>query len=378
LNGIFTMRGKLYFTIYLSALHLLCLIQFLPAQNVLPASDWNAPFQKCWEFETSRLSVFPPLTDKKQTIFQILDDGTLTAIDAASGKTVWRSQFGGEIVSNAFFEDSKLYLVSKIIDDEKDSEFVLRTISAATGLTLWQKSFPFNESGKLFVSSGNNSIIIVSDTGQILLNERTAGAEAWRKDLPTEITSVPFLFENKIFIGTVENKFLAFSVSNGEIVFKLDLPHAPTGNLFVSVETLVVGDRAGNILAFRLADRKLLWKARTGAQIVDITEVSGNFLVSSNDGFVYLLAARNGDRIWKRRLAGRPIGKPPVSNNYALLQTIDGGAATILDLVSGKTVNQIFLGENVFSAGGAVFIDNRIVIPTNKGLLAFSQNCTEK
>lgn len=356
---------------------MLCLTQLLPAQSV-PAGDWNAPFQKCWEFETDRLSVFPPLTDKRQTIFQTLDDGTLTAIDALHGKTVWRSQFGGEIVSNAFFEDNKLYLVSKIIDDEKDSEFVLRTVSAATGLTLWQKNFPFKEAGKLFVSTFNNSIIITSDTGQILLIDKTNGAEVWRRDLPTEITSVPFLFENKIFTGTVENKILTFSVSNGEIVFKLDSPHAPTGNIFVSAETLVVGDRAGSVLAFRLADRKLLWKARTGAQIVDITEVSENFLVSSNDGFVYLLSNKNGDRIWKRRLAGRPIGKPPVSNNYALLQTIDGVAATILDLGNGKTVNQIFLGENVFSAGGAVLVYNRIVIPTNKGLLAFSPGCAEK
>lgn len=356
---------------------MLCLIGFLPAQSV-PAADWNAPFQKCWEFETDRLSVFAPLTDKRQTIFQILDNGSLEAIDAAAGKTVWRSQFGGEIVSNAFFEDNKLYLINKIIDDEKDSEFVIRTVSAATGLTLWQKGLALNAAGRIFVATGNNSIIVVSDTGQLLLIDKTNGAESWRKDLSTEITSVPFIFENKIIVGTVENKVLAFSVTGGETIFKLDLPNAPTGNFFVSTETVVAGDRAGNVLAFRLADRKLLWKARTGAQIVDISEVSGNFLVSSNDGFVYLLSARNGDRIWKRRLAGRPIDKPPVSHNFALLQTVDGVAAQVLDLGSGKTVNQIFLGDNVFSAGGAAFVYQRIVIPTSRGLVAFSANCAEK
>lgn len=371
------MRGKLFSTILLLALQTICSRQLLPAQNV-PAGDWNAPFQKCWEFETERLSLFPPLTDNRQTIFQILDDGTLMAIDAGSGRIIWRSRFGGEIVSNSFFEDNKLYLVNKIIDGEKDSEFIVRTVSAATGLTLWQKSLVLNEADKIYVSTSNNLIVIVSDTGQILLIDKAAGAEFWRRDFSTEITSVPFLFENKIFIGTVENKILGVSVSNGENVSKLDLPHAPTGNFFVSTETIVAGDRAGNVSAFRINDRKLLWKARTGAQIVDITEVSGNFLISSNDGFVYLLSARNGNRIWKRRLSGRPIGKPPVANNYALLQTIDGVAATVLDLGSGRTVNQILFGENVVSGGGAVSVSRHIVIPTSKGLLAFSSDCAEK
>jgi outer membrane protein assembly factor BamB len=121
-----------------------------------------------------------------------------------------------------------------------------------------------------------------------------------------------------------------------------------------------------------------LWKARTGAQIVDITEVSGNFLVSSNDGFVYLLAAKSGDRIWKRRLPGRLIGKPLIYNNFALLQTIDGTAALILDLNNGKLVNQILFNENVFSGGSALFLHRRVIIPTNKGLLAFGSECAEK
>lgn len=370
------MRGKFYFTIRLIVLSLTCLTQFLPAQNS-SGGIWNVPFQKCWEFETARLSVFPPLTDNRQKIFQTLDDGTLTAIDAVDGKTAWRSQFGGEIVSNAFFEDNKLYLINKTVD-EKASEFVVRSISAATGLTLWQKSVSLSDSSRFFVSTGNNLIIIVSGAGQILSVDKSDGAEVWRKELAAEITSAPFTSENKIFVGTNENKVSAFSTASGENVLTLSLGNSPTGNFYVSNDILIAGDRAGNVSAFRLIDRKLLWKARTGAQIVDITEVLGNFLVSSNDGFVYLLAAKNGDRIWKRRLPGRLIGKPPVSNNFALLQTIDGTAALVLDINNGKLVNQILFNETAFSANSVVFVHNRIVIPTSKGLFAYSAECLEK
>jgi outer membrane protein assembly factor BamB len=372
----FTMRRKLYFTIHLFLLSLSCLIQSAAAQNA-PAGGWDVPFQKCWEFETARMSAFPPLGDNLQTIFQTLDDGTLLALEASSGKIIWRSQFGGEIVSNALFEDKKLYLVNKIADENR-TEFVLRSVSASTGLTLWQKSVSLNDSSRIFVSANNTYIILVSANGQILFIDKNSGAENWRKELQTEITAAPLLFENKIFIGTVDNKIKAFSPGGGENALALSLRNPPTGNFFVSTFTAVVGDRAGSVSAFRLGDRKLLWKARTGAQIVDITEVSGNFLVSSNDGFVYLLASKTGDRIWKRRLPGRLIGKPLVYNNFALLQTIDGASALILDLNNGKPVNQISFNENVSSVGGALSAHGRVVIPTDKGLLAFSDECAEK
>jgi outer membrane protein assembly factor BamB len=306
-----------------------------------------------------------------------LDDGTLVAIEASGGKIVWRSQLGGEIVSNTLFEDNKLFLVNKIIV-ENEPEFVLRAISATTGLTLWQKNLSLNDSSRIFVSANNNSIVIVSETGQILSADKTAGAEIWRKELQTQITAAPLLFENKIFIGTIENKIAAFSAAGGESVSTLNLRNSPTGNFFVSASAIIVGDRAGSVSAFRVADRKLLWKARAGAQIVDITEISGNFLISSNDGFVYLLAAKTGDRIRKRRLPGRLIVKPVVRQKFALLQTIDGTSALILDLDNGKLVNQISFNDNVFSANNALFLHERVVISTNKGLLAFGDECNEK
>ncbi|HEX8737284.1 MAG TPA: PQQ-binding-like beta-propeller repeat protein [Pyrinomonadaceae bacterium] len=370
------MRGKLYFTIRLLLLGLSGLIQFSPAQT-LPANGWDTPFQKCWEFETAQMSAFPPESDERQTIFQTLADGTLLAIDAAGGKTLWRSQFGGEIVSNTLFEDNKLYLVNKIID-ENAPEFVIRSVSAATGLTQWQKNLSLDDSSRIFISANGLSIVLVAETGQILFLDKSGGAEIFRKDLQTEITAAPLLFENRVFIGSVENKLTAFAANGGESVFNLNLKNPPTGNFFVSAAAIVVGDRGGNVSAFRSVDRKSLWKARTGAQIVDITEVSGNFLISSNDGFVYLLAARTGDRLWKKRLPGRLIGKPLVYQNFVLLQTIDGVAALILDLNNGKPVNQILFSESVVSANSALFVHGRVIIPTNKGLLAYGSECAEK
>jgi outer membrane protein assembly factor BamB len=371
------MRGKLYFIIRLLLLSLLCLLQFSPAQTLPAGNGWDTPFQKCWEFETAQMSAFPPQSDERQAIFQTLSDGTLTALDAVGGKTLWRSQFGGEIVSNALFEDNKLYLVNKIVD-ESAPEFVLRAVSAATGLTLWQKNLALGEASRIFISANNSSVILVTETGQILCIDKNGGAEVFRKDLQSEITAAPVLFENRLFIGTVENKITAFPAGGGESVFNLNLKNPPTGTFFVSTAAIVVGDRGGNVSAFRGSDRKSLWKARTGAQISDITEVSGNFLISSNDGFVYLLAARTGDRLWKKRLPGRLIGKPLVYQNFVLLQTIDGVAALVLDLNNGKPVNQILFNESVFSANSALFVHGRVIIPTNKGWLAFSAECAEK
>jgi outer membrane protein assembly factor BamB len=378
------MRGKFYFFIQITVFMLLCFVQISLAQTSLIAAGWDVAFRKCWDLEIARTNLFPPMLadEDRQTIFQPLDGGVLLAIDARRGTTLWRSQFGGDIVSNAVLDDNKIYLINKIpFEEEKNSksEFVLRAVSPNTGLTLWQKNIAFStDPSRIFISTLNRSIAIVSETGQIVFADDTTGAEIRRRDLNAEITAEPVFFANRIFAGIAGNKVLSVSADNGEIVSELNLKNSPAGSFFVSSEMLVVGDRAGNITAFRAADQKLLWKARAGAQIVDITHISGNFLISSKDGFVYLLSSRSGDRLWKKRLDGRLLGKPSIYDNFALFQTLDGSQASILDLNHGKLVNRIFYGESAVSVGGALKLNRRLVIPTSEGLQAYAADCDEK
>lgn len=374
------MRPKLHTYIFSAVLNVLILTQFLGAQNLpLTASDaenfdWNLPFHKCWEFAFNGAGSSSPVSYNRNLILSPGVEGEISAFDLRQGQFVWQSRLGGEIISDLLIDENKIYLISKIVKDTEEITLI-RALSPITGLTLWQKNLilPKNSS-KIFLLNNKEYIYVFSNAGSILSLAKKDGAESWSRNINAKITSVPFLSEDKIFVGDETGKLTLLSVSSGNNISSLDFKTAPSGNVLVLRNVIVVGELSGSVSAFRLNDHKLLWKTRTGAQIAGISETGvGDVLVSSNDGFIYLLDAKTGDRRWKKRLAGRPIGKPFISNNFALLQTIDANALPIFETAKGKLVNQIQLQEDQYSVAPAIPMGKTILIPTNQGLQVFSE-----
>lgn len=406
------MRGRTCQIFNTAILTVLCLTPIFSAQisvsNDVSAASlrWDAPFQKCWEYGVSgggaagdEAEFQTPITDHQRTLFLPFDDGSVAALESDAGKILWRTQFGGRLAARPLFARGKLYLLSKIVNaGGRGAEFVLRAVSPATGLTFWQKNLAFGNSSAPTDSSvlsgeteaiylatdGNDAepLLVISGGGQIQAFAPNDGGEIWRRDLRAKISAEPFVSGERIFVGRADNKISVLSAAAGADAAEFPLRRAPTGNFAVSEtagrEIFVAGDRAGGIYAFRLSDRKLVWRARAGAQIYSVASAGGNFLVSSLDGFVYLLDGENGDRIWKKRLAGRPLGSILSNDEFVLVQTLDGNAAPVYEISGGRAVNRIQFEQGAFSNGGAIALNRKIILPTNRGLFAFSPVCAEK
>jgi outer membrane protein assembly factor BamB len=373
---LYGMRRKLFFILCLAGLAWIFLLQITAAQATFgPAAGWDAPFRPCWFYETAQMSPFPPVTDRKETVFLPQSDGILLAINTRNGETLWRTEFGGEFVAQPFYTENRIFLFNRVNNEEKDV-YIFRSVSAQTGITQWQKVFSFEKFDKSFVLSDDRRIFLVTDAGQFLALEYNLGNELWRRFVSIDVTAEPVIREGRLITGSSNKKVLILSTQSGDLLTDMDFPYTPTKIFPLNREILIVGDLAGNISALRTADRKQIWKSRAGAQIVDINPVGDNLLISSYDGFVYFLSAKNGNRLWKKRLAGRILGKPLLSGNFVLLQTIDGETAPVLDLSTGKLVNQILFTNGATSENGAVFTLYGVLIPTSRGLHSLSPNCS--
>jgi outer membrane protein assembly factor BamB len=338
------------------------------------SADWSRPLQFCWQFPTDEMSVFPVFTDGKRTAFLTLSDGSIVALDTVQGKFVWRTEFGGKFVAAPVYSEGKIFLLQHITDDSGE-DFILRAISAVSGLTVFQKNLHVQDVDLAFLEIFENFLYVFGEDGSVKAFEKDSGAVIFDRKFAEKITATPLLSENKIFIGTEGKKILLISAAGGNLLETFATENQTAGNLQFANGTLYFGDALGNIFALRVAEKKILWKFRAGAGIVDLASVNQNLLATSNDGFVYMLSQKSGKRIWKLRLSGRLIGRSLLNHRFLITQTLDGTQIPILDSFSGKIVNQINLAAEAFTVNGAAGGDEILLIPTNKGLQAFANDC---
>lgn len=354
----------------------LVLQSFLLISAVAPqtASDWSQPLQPCWQFKTDAMSVFPLVSDQAQTIFVPLSDGSLVALETLSGKILWRSEFGGEIVAPPLFSAGKIFLLSRTAN-AADETFIFRAVSSLTGLTVLQKTLALRSSLKAYILANDAYVYVFSEAGDIIALDKTSGSHVWTINLAARIKASPSVGSTDVLAATEDKKITIISASDGTVLKQFELETPAAGDLQTAAGILFFGDRLGSVSALRLAEKKSLWKFRTGAEIVDLAMIGSNLLVTSNDGFVYMLSQKSGDKIWKHRLAGRSIGRVLLNHKFLLVQNLDGDVLPVIDSARGKVVNQVRLAPESFTLNGAAGGENMLVIPSNTGLQAFANRC---
>ncbi len=77
-------------------------------------------------------------------------------------------------------------------------------------------------------------------------------------------------------------------------------------------------------------------------------------------------------------MAGRISDKSLVLDNYALITTTAKPTISVVELSTGKSINEIILEDEDFVTANPIKIRNKIIVPTSKGLYAFSpKECYE-
>lgn len=358
-----------------------------PAQNF-----GRGPLRPCWMFHTDNAGNIPIASDNNGKIFSSSDDGSVTAIDSFTGQKMWRTDLGGEIAAPLLYDASALFVLTGDAPDAGEAGGVggggkapghqvysINSISSASGVSYWQKKIPaenISADTKIYLLNDFSNLYLLTSAGQLFVLDKQSGNLLFRDMQNVQVTSPPLLVNKTLYFGAAGDKFLQLSFETpgaaSRMASQMDAGITPT-TIYLSDQNIVyIGDGIGNVSAFHLGRKKILWKTRTGAAIADITAVGQNLLVSSFDNYVYLLAQKNGSRLWKKRLAGRSIGTPPIRDNVALISPIGGDEAVLIELKAGKTVNQVSVAADDYLINNSVLSGDYIVLQTVKGLTGIS------
>lgn len=326
---------------------------------------------KCWSYPLTESGV--GIASDGSQVYVGLNGAKIEAV-SLDGRKIWASELGGEIASNILPLETGLVVatVSGAGEARKSVDGVLRAVSRETGITMWTLKLPGAE--RHFLSIFNGWVVVVSKTGVIQSVDAKSGLVKWKREIADGFVATPVFNGVKVLVAANGRQVFGVSLATGEIDSLRKPTFAVTALGEIVSGEVVGGDDRGNVTSFVNGTDKASWKFKTGGEISGIYGLGESLLVTSHDNFVYFMTSRNGDVVWKKRLAGRVSHIASVFNKYAVITSFEEHGAVIAELSSGKVAGQIVLGAEEYLVADPVSASDLIFVLTNQASYAFSVN----
>lgn len=228
-------------------------------------------------------------------VFAMDAAGNVTAVDAASGKVVWRSP----LVPEGESED----------------------VGFGGGLAYGD--------GRVFVASGFGFAVTL---------DAATGTELWRHEIGVPLRSAPTVDGGRVFVTSHDNQLYALAAADGTVLWTFQgivEPARILGNSSPAVagEAVVAAFSSGELFALRVETGRQSWTdslTRTGAMtaLASLSDIAGRPVIdrgtvfaASHSGRMVAINLRTGERIWTRDIAS--VQTPWVAGDYIYLVTID-------------------------------------------------------
>jgi len=332
----------------------------------------SQPLTVKWTYLTDATINLTPITDGEH-IYLPLASGVITSLNATDGKLLWKTDLGGEISSSPTADGNAVYIASKSLEDQKSTKQAtgaIRALGREGGITLWMRMLPMPIHGTL-IENGANLYGGAGD-GRVYAFKKRTGDIVWTLQYSAPFASYPIIAGPRLYIGSDDGYFFALDKSNGKIIWRYRTHGPIRGRSYISNGFVYFGSSDGYVYAVRESDGHLRWRRRTGASVQTVTGAENGLLVASFDNFAYSLSYNNGDRLWKRQLAGRVVAEPLATADGALFTPLSSPIGVVLDLKNGKQLNSLPIGEENDLTASPIISGNLLLLTTKHGLLAFS------
>jgi outer membrane protein assembly factor BamB len=246
-------------------------------------------------------------------------DGTLYAVDAASGEQTWSfSEPAGPVDSSPTVVDGTVYVGS---DDG-----TLYAVDAASGEQTWTFGGPSDavDSSPTIV---DGTVYVGSDDGTLYAVDAESGDQEWMfTEPPEEVNSSPTVKDGTVYVGGVDTLY-AVDASSGQLEWGFYEP----ADVVVSSPTIVdntvyIGSNDATLYAVAAdsGDQRWAFDKPTDAVASAPTVVDGTVYVGSEDDSLYAVDAASGDQEWAYTTpAGSVFSSPAVANGIVYVGSLD-------------------------------------------------------
>jgi outer membrane protein assembly factor BamB len=285
---------------------------FNPARTrYLPVKGVKPPFDKLWRFTDRPLLEFPPIYVGGKLYF-VNNSGYAYALDADTGKELWKRRIGRLNASSPAYYKHRLYIVNLVPGH-------IVKLDAKTGKTIWKRDLPGRaESSPVIV---NRTVYFGCENGELFAMSTGKGQVRWSTPLGGPIKSAPAYSDGKLFVGDYGGYMNAVDAKSGKLVWQsgsLGPGFGGSGAFYstpaVAYGRVYAGNNDARVYSYDTTDGELAWSYSTGGYAYSGPTVANTrhspptVFIGSFDGNVYALDAKDGSVRWSRSAGGQVIG----------------------------------------------------------------------
>ena len=280
-------------------------------------------------------------------------------------------------------------------------------LAAIDGTTRWTTRLETPVTGSPILEAG--LLVVGTESGEIIALGEVSGRERWRHDVGSAVHASLVAVEGLIIVAAEDGSVAALDAATGEVRWTMMLPGIPARGPAIADGTMYIG-ASEQLLAIDLATRAERWRfeigpgtistptategvvyvsggvdAETEHAVIAIdaasglerwrfeTEDGGRVLVGAvadgsvyalgDDGFVYNLAAADGQLLWRFETGGPIAALASVAQGVVYVASTDRSVYAIEALMGSERWRVDVSGEPTLP----LVIGGRVVVGTNVG-----------
>jgi outer membrane protein assembly factor BamB len=192
-------------------------------------------------------------------------DGDVLRVRVATGETVWRARAAGEVKASLAEAGPNV-----VVGDYAGR---VTAFAKRTGARVWQVASPgprLRGSGRFYggpaVAYGR---VVVGNVNNRVVVQAATGARAWVRTLGDFVYSSPAVSEQRVFVGSYDQKLYALDAVTGRVRWSFDAGERISGSpsvigRLVYVSTLAKGGRDGTTFALDVTTGTRVWSFPDG------------------------------------------------------------------------------------------------------------------
>ncbi len=259
-------------------------------------------------------------------------------------KTLWQASVGGA----GIFIFSPTMVAGSIYAAARDG--TVTKLEAATGKVLWKVSAGAQLSGG--VGADGKLVAVGTDKGELVVLDAEKGTLRWRARVSSEVLAAPRVAGGLVLARTADSRIFAFDVADGKRRWVYQraasslIIRSPAG-MTVNEGNIYAGFAGGKLVALTLETGALRWEVsvsqpKGATELERVSDLSGDPAVqgrevcaASYQGRAACFELQNGSPVWAREMS--TLNGMSVDARYAYVAD-EKGAVHSLDRTNGRSV----------------------------------------
>jgi eukaryotic-like serine/threonine-protein kinase len=323
-----------------------------------------------WRFNANRpITSTPAVTE--DTVYFTTRESRLFALDIKSGKLKWQLKTGTDAPLAWGHESGDFFTSSPTVADDKiffgGGDGNLYAVDAKSGKELWRfktgwriRSSPAVEAGIVYFGSFDGKLYAVeTESGKIRWKFDTEGVNLNSADFGYDrrsIQSSPVVVQHAVLFGARDGFLYAVEKQTGKLRWRIDhniswvncSPAAANGVAYA-------GSSDGRFVqAVEIASGKEIWRTKTDSLVWSSPSVAGQTLYFGDwAGNFYAMNRTNGTELWRFRIQKRILSSPAIENEKIFFGA-DDGAVYALNSGNEKSLQRAVFWDEEYSKGSSI------------------------